>query len=135
MPVHEWIASLRSSVSSAQPEHCTTHVGRTLTLSFVLPAAALSVLGVVAFWYLGDVCVERDRDYDASDDDATLAAGGGRRRVVMQEHAQRLKLDMLFLGAATRLLLGTLPLAAWLWSPWSPAGAGWRERSVDWTAL
>jgi hypothetical protein len=70
------------ALSSAQPEYCDTHVGRALTLSFVHAAAALSVLGIVTFWCLGDVGAERERDCNASEDDARLVVSGGESRTL-----------------------------------------------------
>ncbi|KAI9453141.1 hypothetical protein BJY52DRAFT_1290446 [Lactarius psammicola] len=70
--------------------------GRVLTLAFVIAAAALSVLGMLALWWSGDPAIG-----DA--DDATLVEG---------ERTRRSLLGPLLLGTATRLLLGALGTTA-----------------------
>lgn len=79
------------------PSNTGAHLGRSLTLSFVIAAAALSVLGLIALWWFGDISIH--------DDDATLVEGN--------EHAARRQhLAALVLGTATRLLLGGLGTTA-----------------------
>ena len=98
----------------------------------MLAAAALSVLGIVAFWWLGDVGDERERECDAreeeekeeeeEEDGATLrvvesesgggGGGGGGGELGCGDARRRMQLGVLFLGAATRLLLGVLGTAA-----------------------
>jgi len=68
------------------------------------------MLGIVAFWWLGDVGAERERDCDASEDDATLVECGGESGC--RNARRRLKLGVLFLGATTQLLLGALGTTA-----------------------
>jgi hypothetical protein len=70
------------------------------------------VLGIVAFWWLGDVGVGRDCDDDATgrEDDVMLVEGGGEYG--RRNARRRMKLGVLFLGAATRLLLGALGTTA-----------------------
>ena len=70
------------------------------------------MLGIVAFWWLGDVGAEHERDCDASEDDATLVEGGGESGCRNAPRRLLFKLGMLFLGAATRLLLGALGTTA-----------------------
>jgi hypothetical protein len=67
-----------------------------LTLSFVIAASALSMLSMIALWWLGNPAA-------GEEDDATLVEG---------ESARRLYLGTLFLGTATRLSLGGLGTAA-----------------------
>jgi hypothetical protein len=74
------------------PPHNSTPMGRMLTLSFVIAAAALSVLSLITLWWFSDIEV-------GNEDDATLVEG---------ERARRLQLGKLFLGIATRLSLGAL---------------------------
>lgn len=69
--------------------------GRVLTLAFVIAAAALSVLSMLALWWSGDPAGDAD--------DATLVEG---------ERMRRPHLGPLLLGTATRLLLGALGTAA-----------------------
>ncbi|KAH8997686.1 hypothetical protein EDB86DRAFT_2914367 [Lactarius hatsudake] len=66
--------------------------GRVLTLAFVIAAAALSVLSMLALWWSGDPAGDAD--------DATLVEG------------ERTHLGPLLLGTATRLLLGALGTTA-----------------------
>ena len=73
------------------------HLGRALTLSFVIAAAALSVLSLIALWWFGEPGGEED--------DATIVEGDERA-------ARRLHLAALSLGTATRLLLGALGTTA-----------------------
>ena len=113
---NEYIATLRPGAHGSSSAN-SAHLGRTLTLSFVLAAAALSVFGILAFWWLGDV------DGDVSwQDEATLVEGGGgydgesksseSERGASPATRRRLRLGMLSLGIATRLLLGALGTAA-----------------------
>lgn len=109
VPVYEWIAFR----PSPPPGTSSTHLGRALTLSFVLAAAALSVLGIVAFWWLGDVGgAERDCDAGEDDADATLVDSEGAGESGCGKARRRMRLGALLLGAATRLLLGVLGTAA-----------------------
>lgn len=78
------------------PPSNSTHVGRVLTLSFVLAASALSMLSMIALWWLGNPAA-------GEEDDATLVEG---------ERARRLYLGTLVLGTATRLSLGGLGTGA-----------------------
>jgi hypothetical protein len=107
VPAYEWIA-LRPPPSLPP----NTHLGRALTLSFVLAAAALGVLSIVAFWCLGDLAAGAAGcgEDDASEDDATLVEGGGESGC--RTARRRLQLGTLFVGTATRLLLGGLGTAA-----------------------
>ena len=73
------------------------HLGRALTLSFVIAAAALSILSLIALWWFGEPGGEED--------DATIVEGDERA-------ARRLHLAALSLGTATRLLLGALGTTA-----------------------
>ena len=114
---NEYIATLRPSAhasSSSSSSRSPTHLGRTLTLSFVLAAAALSLFGILAFWWLGDV--EGNDDDDVSQqDEATLVEDGGYYDDESKSSAtrrRRLRLCMLSLGTATRLLLGALGTTA-----------------------
>ncbi|KAH9060356.1 hypothetical protein EDB83DRAFT_2387125 [Lactarius deliciosus] len=70
----------------------TVPTGRVLTLAFVIAAAALSVLSMLALWWSGDSAGDAD--------DATLVEG------------ERTHLGPLLLGTATRLLLGALGTTA-----------------------
>jgi len=99
VPAYEYFA-LPPPTPTPSTTNAGTHLGRALTLSFVIAAAALSVLGMIAFWGLGDAVAGGD----ASEDDATLVEGGAARR--------RLQLGALVLGTATRLLLGGLGTTA-----------------------
>ena len=105
MPMYEWIA-LRP------PLPPNSHLSRALTLSFVLAAAALSMLSIVTFWCLGDLAagVADCGEDDASEDDATLVEGGGESGC--RTARRRLQLGALFMGTTTRLLLGGLGTAA-----------------------
>jgi hypothetical protein len=69
--------------------------GRVLTLAFVIAAAVLSVLGILALWWSGDPAGDAD--------DATLVEG---------ERTHRSHLGSVLLGTATRLLLGAFGTAA-----------------------
>ena len=73
------------------------HLGRSLTLSFVITAAALSVLGLIALWWFNDAPIH--------DDDVTIVEG--KERTARRQH-----LVALVLGTATRLLLGGLGTTA-----------------------
>ncbi len=80
------------------PSSTSAHLGRTLTLSFVIAAAALSVLSLIALWWF--------RDPSGDEDDATIVEDDG------DGYERRLHLAALFLGIATRLLLGALGTTA-----------------------
>jgi hypothetical protein len=83
------------------PPPSGTHLGRALTLSFVIAAAALSILSLIAFrWFGGPGGDEDDATIVEGDDDSDGRAG------------RRLHLAALFLGTATRLLLGALGTTA-----------------------
>jgi hypothetical protein len=69
-----------------------THIGRALTLSFVIAATVLSVLNLITLWWFSEPLV-------GDGDDATL---------VEDERGWRLHLGALYLGAATRLSVGGL---------------------------
>lgn len=71
-------------------------MGRVLTLSFVITAAALSVLGLFTLWWVSNSPA-------GEEDDATLVEGS---------RARRLHLGTLFLGIATRLSLCGLGMTA-----------------------
>ena len=73
------------------------HLGRELTLSFVIAAAALSVLSLIALWWFNEPSCDED--------DATIVEGD--ERAVRRQH-----LAALVLGTATRLLLGGLGTTA-----------------------
>ena len=107
VPVSEYIA-LQPVAHANTASGTGSHLGRTLTLSFVLAAAALSVLDMLAFWWLGDV------DSEASEDDVTLVERGhdSDSNSVRGATRRRLQLGMLSLGTATRLLLGGLGTTA-----------------------
>lgn len=79
------------------PSSTGAHLGRALTLSFVIAAAALSVLSLIALWWFSDPSCDED--------DATIVEGDGRA-------ARRQHLAALFLSTATRLLLGGLGTTA-----------------------
>lgn len=79
------------------PSIAVAHLGRELTLSFVIAAAALSVLSLIALWWFSDASCDED--------DATIVEGDERA-------ARRQHLATLVLGAATRLLLGGLGTTA-----------------------
>lgn len=70
-------------------------MGRVLTLAFVISAAVLSVLGMLALWWSGEPAGDAD--------DATL---------VDADRTRRPHLGSLLLGTATRLLLGALGTTA-----------------------
>ena len=110
VPVSEYIA-VRPIAHANAAAAARSHLGRTLTLSFVLAAAALSVVDMLAFWWLGDV----DGDV-GEEDDATLVERGGYDGNGNSERGttrwRRLQLGMLSLGTATRLLLGGLGTTA-----------------------
>ncbi|KAI0258213.1 hypothetical protein BC834DRAFT_912648 [Gloeopeniophorella convolvens] len=73
----------------------TPHIGRALTLAYVISAAAFSMLSIVAAWWFSD--------FEGDNDDATLVEGG---------RAHRLRVASLFLGIVIRLLLGGLGTTA-----------------------
>jgi hypothetical protein len=99
-PVYEYIA-LQPPPASGGGTHI---LGRTLTLSFVLAAAALSVLSMVALW----LPREQDAGSGGDADDATLVeAADGRGGT-----ARWVRVGALVGGIATRLLLGALGTAA-----------------------
>ena len=107
LPVYEYLA-LRPAPLPPLPPHGgasgsgdSTPLGRVLTLSFVIAAAALSVLSMIALWWHSDT--PDGGDHDEDEDDATLVEG---------ERAHRLHLAALFLSTASRLLLGGLGTAA-----------------------
>lgn len=77
------------------PASPPAQTGRVLTLAFVIAAAALSVLGMLALWWSGDPAGDAD--------DTTLVEG---------ERKCRPHLGSLLLGTATRLLLGALGTTA-----------------------
>ena len=79
------------------PSSTSAHLGRELTLSFVIAAAALSVLGLIALWWFSDPSCDED--------DATIVEGDERA-------ARRQHLAALVVGTATRLLLGGLGTTA-----------------------
>jgi hypothetical protein len=79
------------------PSTTVAHLGRELTLSFVIAAAALSVLSLIALWWFSDPSCDED--------DATIVEGDERT-------ARRQHLAALVLGTATRLLLGGLGTTA-----------------------
>jgi hypothetical protein len=79
------------------PSSTGAHLGRALTLSFVIAAAALSVLSLIALWWFSDPSCDED--------DATIVEGDERA-------ARRQHLAALVLGTATRLLLGGLGTTA-----------------------
>ncbi len=83
------------------PSGAGAHLGRTLTLLFVIAAAALSLLSLIALWWFSDL--------PSDEDDATIVEGDvdGDERA-----ARHLHLTALFLGTATRLLLGGLGTTA-----------------------
>jgi len=104
--VYEYIA-LPSRTGAGDHHHHHPHLGRALTLSFVIAAALLSVLSMIALrWLGGDPpgASDRDRDRDCEEDDATTLVEG--------ERARRLHIGGLLLGTATRLLLGALGTTA-----------------------
>jgi len=107
VPIYEYIA-LRPVEPTDAASGASSHLGRTLTLAFVFAAAALSVLDMLAFWWLGDV------DSDVSEDDATLVERGydGDSNSERGATRRRIQLGMLSLGTATRLLLGGLGTTA-----------------------
>lgn len=72
-----------------------TQTGHVLTMAFVIAAAALSVLGMLALWWSGDPAGDAD--------EVTLVEG---------ERTCRPHLGSLLLGTATRLLLGALGTTA-----------------------
>jgi hypothetical protein len=82
------------------PYSTSAHLGRALTLSFVIAAAALSVLSLIALWWFSDPSCDED--------DATIVEGDERA-------ARRQHLVALVLGTATRLLLGGLGTTAMVW--------------------
>lgn len=79
----------------------SAHLGRALTLSFVIAAAALSVLSLIALWWFGES--------GGVEDDATIVEGDDDSD---ERAARRLHLTALSLGTATRLLLGALGTTA-----------------------
>jgi hypothetical protein len=79
------------------PSNTGAHLGRALTLSFVIAAAALSTLSLIALWWFSDP--------SCGEDDATIVEGDERA-------ARRQHLAALVLGTATRLLLGGLGTTA-----------------------
>jgi hypothetical protein len=79
----------------------SAHLGRALTLSFVIAAAVLSVLSLIALWWFGES--------GSVEDDATIVEGGDDSD---ERAARRLHLAALSLGTATRLLLGALGTTA-----------------------
>jgi len=79
------------------------HLGRALTLSFVIAAAALSVLSLISLWWF--------EDPSGGEDDATIVEGEGEVDD-LERAARRLHWAALFLGTATRLLLGGLGTTA-----------------------
>jgi hypothetical protein len=95
MAEHEYIAP--RPVPPLPPFSTSAHLGRDLTLSFVIAAAALSVLSLIALWWFSDPSCDED--------DATIVEGDERA-------ARRQHLAALFLGTATRLLLGGLGTTA-----------------------
>jgi hypothetical protein len=78
------------------PHSNNTPIGRVLTLSFVITAAALSVLSLITLWWVSDS--------PEGDEDDAMPVEGSR--------ARRLHLGTLFLGIATRLSLGGLGMTA-----------------------
>jgi hypothetical protein len=82
------------------PSSTSAHLGRTLTLSFVIAAAALSVLSLIALWWF--------KDPSGDEDDAMIVGDRGDG----YGYERRLHLAALFLGTATRLLLGALGTTA-----------------------
>ncbi len=80
------------------------HLGHTLTLSFVIAAAVLSLLSLIALWWFNDL--------PSDENDVTIVEGNvdGDERAT-----HRLHLTALFLGTATRLLLGGLGTMAMVW--------------------
>lgn len=93
MAEYEYIALVRP----VPPSSILAHLGRELTLSFVIAAAALSVLSLIALWWFSDPACDED--------DATIVEGDDRA-------ARRQHLAALVLGTATRLLLGGLGTTA-----------------------
>ena len=89
-PVPAYIA-----LRPAPPPPPPAQMGRVLTLAFVIAAAVLSVIGILALWWSGDPAGDAD--------DVTL---------VEDERTCRSHLGSVFLGTATRLLLGALGTAA-----------------------
>ena len=83
------------------PPPPSAHLGRALTLSFVIAAAALSVLSLIALWWFGAS--------SGVEDDATVVEGEDDSD---ERAARRLHLAALSLGTATRLLLGALGTTA-----------------------
>ena len=79
------------------PPNTVAHLGRELTLSFVIAAAALSVLSLITLWWFSDP--------PCDEDDATIVEGDERA-------SRRQHLAALALGTATRLLLGGLGTTA-----------------------
>ena len=77
------------------------HLGRALTLSFVIAAAALSVISLISLWWFGES--------GGVEEDATNVEGGDDSD---ERAARRLHLAALSLGTATRLLLGALGTTA-----------------------
>jgi hypothetical protein len=77
--------------------HTGAHLGCALTLSFVIAAAVLSILSLIALWWFSDP--------SCGEDDATIVEGDERA-------ARRQHLAALILGAATRLLLSGLGTTA-----------------------
>jgi hypothetical protein len=94
MAEYEYIALVRPVPPSSST---LAHLGRELTLSFVIAAAALSVLSLIALWWFSDPA--------CGEDDATIVEGDERT-------ARRQHLAALVLGTATRLLLGGLGTTA-----------------------
>ena len=93
MAEYKYIA-LRPIPPASNP---VAHLGRELTLSFVIAAAALSVLSLITLWWFSD--------FSCDEDDATIVEGDERA-------SRRQHLAALVLGTATRLLLGGLGTTA-----------------------
>jgi len=100
--VYEYIAL--PARAGADNHHHHPHLGRALTLSFVIAAALLSVLSMIALKWVSDPSSQAGAG-EREEDDATLVESGERAR-------RRLYIGGLLLGTATRLLLGGLGTTA-----------------------
>jgi hypothetical protein len=133
MPVYEYIALLPLRPAPSSSSSGSSHLGRALALSFVISAAALSVLGMTIFWWFGECGADGGSGSvircDPSEDDATLAEGygnastryrgstdsdgGGRAAGHWQcSRPGLVYVGGLIFGTATRLLLGALGTTA-----------------------